>query len=193
LRLLLQSLVYDNFEIYNPTLSLELIVWSICSGLMIGAVFTYLNKRVIGGFVRSLIAKEALSPEKACTVGEITGKKNRFLRSQLQAGKSLRRLVHCANEEDMPRRAPSQHKTAAVLRRIFSLDAEEKILTDFDTARFYIPEDLRIRAEFRYSEKGSTLPSLILSLLLLLAGGFAVLYLLPELFSLTDSLLTMLG
>ena len=193
MRLLLQSLVYDNFEIYNPTLSLELIVWSICSGLMIGAVFTYLNKRIIGGFVRALIAHDALAPEKARTVGETTGKKNRFLLSQLQTGKSLRRLVHCANEEEMPRRAPSQNKAAAVFRRIFSLEAEEKILTDFDTARFYIPEDLRIRAELRYSEKGSTLPSLILSLLLLLAGGFAVLYLLPELFSLTDSLLTMLG
>ena len=53
--MLLMSLVYENFELYNPTISLEMIVWSLCVGLAIGAAASYINRCVVGDFVRRLL------------------------------------------------------------------------------------------------------------------------------------------
>ena len=67
----------------------------------------------------------------------------------------------------------------------------EKI--DFLTARFYVPEDLRIRAENRFDPKGSNWRSAILiSVITLVAAG--VLYtLVPELVQLADNIMTWLA
>ena len=191
--MLLMSLVYENFEIYNPTISLEMIVWSLCVGLAIGAVASYINRRVVGGFVRRLLKDSVHTPEGAVTLEQLGYQRNFFVRRALRDGTALRRIAVLENPEEMVQKAPSANKGATVLRKIFSLDEEPKMILDFARARFYIPEEQRIAAELRYDAKGTNLPNLILSLVLLGAVGFAALYILPELFTLMDNFLTLIG
>ena len=191
--MLLMSMAFENFELYNPTISLEMIVWSLCAGLGIGAVASFVNRRIVGDFVRRLLKEGVHTPEAAVTLADMGFSKNLFVRMALKSGKPLRRLVYCGNEDEMVVRHPSDSKFAVGARRLFSVEAEPEIVTDLARARFYIPEDLRITAELRYEAKGTTLPNLILSIVLLIAAGFAVLYILPELLTLLDNFLTLIG
>ena len=185
---LLMSYMYENFELYNPTLTLELIVWSVCAGIVIGAVTAYLQRAVIGAFARRLIADGIDTPEKAVTAEEAGFGKNFLVKLALREGGSLRRTVTLANAEDFPPKAVS--KGAARLRRLFSMDEEPRRALDLTRARFYIPEADRIRAELKYEIKGTTLGGLAVSIVLVIAIGFAALYILPELFQFLDNFLT---
>ena len=185
---LLMSYMYENFELYNPTLTLELIVWSVCAGIVIGAVTAYLQRAVIGAFARRLIADGIDTPEKAVTAEEAGFGKNFLIKLALREGGSLRRTVTLANAEDFPPKAVS--KGAARLRRLFSMDEEPRRALDLTRARFYIPEADRIRAELKYEIKGTTLGGLAVSIVLVIAIGFAALYILPELFQFLDNFLT---
>ena len=185
---LLMSYLYENFELYNPTLTLELIVWSVCAGIVIGAVTAYLQRAVIGAFARRLIADGIDTPEKAVTVEEAGFGKNFLVKLALREGGSLRRTVTLANAEDFPPKAAS--KGGERLRRLFSMDEEPRRALDLTRARFYIPEEDRIRAELKYEIKGTTLGGLAVSIVLVIAIGFAALYILPELFQFLDNFLT---
>lgn len=189
---LLSSYVYDNFELYNPTVSMDMIVWSLCLGLGIGAVVSFVNRRALGGLVRKLTADGIDTPEKAVTLAEAGYGRNPVVRLALRTGRPLRRMVLCANEEEFVRRRPSEKASARRMRKLFSIEAEEKVVTDFSRARFYIPEDLRCTAETRYDLRGTSVPSLLLSLLLLLGIALAALYLLPELLTMLDNFLSMI-
>lgn len=168
LRLCGTSLSYNNFELYNPTISLEMIVWSLCVGLCLGAVMSYINNRVIGGYARYLLKNGICDAEHAQTLTEAGYGKNPFLRSALRDGKPLRRLVRFAG-------------------------AEEGDKVDPKATRIYIPEEMRITAELRYEERGNSLPNLILSVLLLIALALVVLVVMPEMLQLVDNFLGMVG
>ena len=166
IRLCGTSLTYNNFELYNPTISLEMIVWSLCVGLCLGAVMSYLNNRVIGGYARYLLKNGICDAERAQTLTEAGYGKNLFLRSALRDGKPLRRLVRFVGEEDT-------------------------VKVDPKATKIYIPEEYRITAELRYEERGNSLPNLILSVLLLIALALVVLFVMPELLQLVDNFLGM--
>ena len=63
---------------------------------------------------------------------------------------------------------------------------------DFFRDRFYLPEDLRIRAELRFDRKGSGVRSFLLVAALTVAATILICHLLPPLLSLADSLLSMI-
>lgn len=191
--MLLSSYVYNNFELYNPTVSMEMIVWSLAGGLAIGALCSFFHRRSIGRLIRRLVAAGANTPETAITLEEAGHPKDPVLRYVLRSGAPLRSVILCANEDEFVRRAPSDSRGARGLRKLFSVEGEEKVVTDFRRARFYLPEELRIAAETRYDDKGTSVPSLLVSLVLIAAVAAAALYLLPELLTMLDNFLTMLG
>ena len=171
MNVLLMSYVYENFELYNPTLTLELIVWSVCAGIVVGAVYAYLQRAVIGAFARKLIADEILSPEAAVTAADAGFGKNFLVRWALRDGGSLRSSVELANAEEFPLKKVS--KAGSRLRRLFSMDEEPRRAVDLDRARFYVPEEERIGVELKYEIQGTSLDGLALSVVLVVAIGYA--------------------
>lgn len=186
-------MVFQNFELYNPTVTLELIVWSLVIGLSIGAAASFVNRRIVGDFVRRLLKDGVHTPDAAVTLSAAGFARNIFVRMALREGKPLRRLVSLANPEDMAVRHPSDARAMRALRKFFSVEAEDSLQLDFASARFYIPEEMRITAELRYEAKGTTVLNLILSILLLIAAGLAALYVVPELLAMVDGFLSMIG
>lgn len=191
--MLLSSYVYNNFELYNPTISMDMIVWSLAGGLAIGLLCSFFHRRAIGALVRKLVAAGANTPDTAITLAEAGRGKDPLLRYLLRTGTPLRRVILCANEDEFVRRAPSDSRGARFARKLFSREAEEKVTTDFGRARFYLPEELRIAAEVRYDDEGTSVPSLLVSLVLIAAVAAAALYLLPELLTMLDNFLTVIG
>ncbi len=186
----LTSKVYENFELYNPTISLEMLVWSVGAGVGIGAVATYLRRDVVGKAARILLKREADTPEKALTLAEMGCEKNLLIRLALREEGTLRREIVCANAEDYPPRTPGKFR--AVLRKILSREPELPGKIDFTTARFYLPEENKFRAEGRYDAKGQTLPRLILALALIAAVCAGTVFIVPELMQMLDNFLTII-
>ena len=184
------DLSYNNFDVYNPTITLDMLVWSICGGIILGAVGTYVNRLVIGRFTKTLLKDEHRTPETAITLEQAGAGKNIFLRHALRTGAPLRKLILCANEDEFA--PPETTKFGRAMRKIFSMDDPEP-KTDMAKARFFIPEENAFTAEAKYSEKGSTLPNLILSIILVAAVGFGAKFIIPELFTMLDNFLTIIG
>ena len=173
LYILTSNLRYDLGEM-NPLMSLEVMVWCLCGGLILGALGSYFTRRDASLLVNKLITDGIHTPEKAVTLEEAGFASNLPLRLSLRAGKPLRRMLLCVNEGDFPT------KKCGFIRRFFNGE-REIVQTDLKTARFYLPEEMKYRAETRYNVKNVTPLDLLLSIIILIAAGFVVIYAAPKL------------
>ncbi len=191
MNLVLASYVYENFELYSPTLTLELIVWSICAGLMAGVIGSYISRRVIGAFPRRLIADGIHTPEAAVTVTDTGFGRDFWVKRALREGGSLRKMVILANPDDFP---PKEDSTARKrMFRLLSMELPVRRKLAWETARFYLPEEDRYAAEVKYEAKGTNIGGVILSVILIAAIGFAALYMIPQLFQYLDNFLSVIA
>lgn len=150
--------------------SLEIIIWSFFIGTLIGAVALYYQKRVIGSFVRALLADGASDPASARTLEELGYSKNRFVRHALRGGSVLRKMVWEAQDN-------------------FTTDAQGNTYSartrkmDINTARFYIDESNRVKADLRYSNKGSDFLTLLIGVVVFAVAAYALLLFIPYIIS----------
>ena len=183
MRLVTLTSLMDTIEYNFPILSFESLVWSGCAGLVLGALGSYFTRRDVGALVDKLVRDGIDSPARALTLEEMGFAKNIPVRLALRTGKPLRRMISCANEDTF---AVKKH---GPIRRFFTGEAEH-VQTDLTTARFYLTEEMKYRAQTRYDTKGVTPLHLLLSVALLIAAAAVALYAAPRLISLLDSFLT---
>lgn len=192
---------YSNFELSNPFISLKLIIWSLFIGFVAASLLAVYNKRVIGGFVKKLLSEQCLSPDAAITLTELGYGTDFFIKSALRGDNALNRFVSRvdsaqnnvntdgtndgADIADVKPEAIPDDKAPAKKR-----GSREKKNIDFMTARFYIPEDVKYRAEVRYASRGTDLFSLFLCVFIFAAAAFAALYLIPDLIQLIDNFIS---
>lgn len=175
-----------------PLFSIRLTVLGIFLGMIIACVAMAYHKKVLGGIVRTLIAKECLSPESAMTAEELGYKKNFLKKNALEHSVSLRSLVKCVEEEEFLA-AQSEEKALHDQKREEDSSLKKyktrEYVIDANSDRFYIPEDKRIRAEIKFEKKGSGWVTTVVAILLVLILFFAVLLVLPQILTYIDGLL----
>lgn len=176
---------YNYLNLNNPTISLELLVWSIFIGIVLGALASLYNKRVLGGFVRALIKNGANSPVNAVTVGEAGFSGNIFVKFALKRGTSLRKVVYCSVEPDI---IPKEKVNPVI--RFLSSSTEFRKKINVKEAKFYIPSDMMDRAELRYEKKGTDLFSFLLTVLVFLVVVYLSLKFIPDIIGMVDSFIT---
>ncbi len=168
---------YDNFSVSSGTGSVvRNIILALAVGFVVAALMTAYTRVVLGGFVRKLIADDALDAGRARSIMELGYFRSVAIRYELSRGSSLRMVVRSVEENtDAP---------AA---------ARKKERVDFLSARFYIPEELRYRAETRFDKKGSGwLPVILVIVAVIVAASLLCLYL-PDVLQLADNLITVLS
>jgi hypothetical protein len=166
-------------------MSLELAIWSAFAGIVIGAVGSIYNKRMVGGFIRALIKSGATSEYTAATVEELGYAKNYFILMSLRSGSVLRKYVNCENEGKL---IPAGEVN--VLRRFFSFTGEFREKTDFAAAKFFIPDNMIDKAEIRYSKRGTDLFSLLLTILVFLIVVYLSIKFIPPIASALQDVFT---
>jgi len=180
-----------NFE-KTPLFSLRLTVLGIFIGAIIACVVIAYNKKVLGGAVRKIIAEEVLSPENAKTIAELGYEKNILLRNAFRSSVSLRKIVKCAGEEkfiaEQNERREAHEKRRADGEKLPKFKQIDYII-DLKTDRFYIPEELKYRADVKFEKKGSGWLATVITILLLIVAFFVVLLALPWIFGAADSFL----
>ncbi len=167
---------YSNFDLTSLSAgSIEMIVWGICIGVIIGVLCALVHKSIIASFIKVLVKNKILTAEDAKTLDELKLRGKWYLRSALKYPyKPLRRYVMCANEEEL---------TSAEKE-----DYEKKL--PMDKALFYLPEENRIGAETRYSEVKKPIFSFIFTTAIIIAAAFFLMYAVPELLQMLDNFIT---
>ncbi len=176
--------VYDNFSFATGTAGkLQSIIFAVVIGMLLASIITVYLRAVPGGFVRALLKAEANSPESAATLRQLGYFRSSAIRRELSRGVNLRRVVMQAEEV-----AGHAQESGEVSKN----DTHPQKI-DFLTARFYIPEELRFRAENRYNTKGSDLRLLILTPIIVLILAALVGYFLPDILLFADNIINMMS
>lgn len=68
---------------------------------------------------------------------------------------------------------------------------KQALSIDFLTARFYVPEDLKYRAEIRFEKRGSGWPAAVLTVVLAVVLAALLCWLLPDLIHLADLIISL--
>lgn len=156
--------------------NLEVFIWAVFIGFVIASFMIFYHKRIIGAFVRALLEHNASGPESALGIYDLGYHKNPFIRNALKNDGTLRRIVW-ELEDNMQKREDGVTFSARSSR------------LNVETAKFYIPEENRIRAELRYSSKGTDIFSIIIAVILFMAVAYGALLLLPMISDLISSML----
>ncbi len=171
-------------------ISIPIIVFGLCIGLILAAIFAFYDKNRLGGFVRTVIKSECLSPEQAKTLDELGyGRaKGAGIRGSLKHG-MLGRVVRCVEKEAYD--ADMEAARAAYVEKTGDERGFDHPLfvMDFDTAHFYIPDEEHYRAEVRFERKGSGWRSLLLVILAVIAAAGLLFFFLPEILQMLDNML----
>lgn len=141
----------------NPITTLNIVIWSLYIGFLIGIAITVSNRLVLGGLIKKLVDRKANTEGGALTIGEI-GCSNFLVRTALRSGGTLRRIVRMVGDTEEKRRRE-----------------------DFSKARFYIPEENVRRAEVIYGLNGTSLASILLSVFAFLVVVFLSFVIVPNL------------
>ena len=153
---------YQNFTIPAGFDSLDVLVWGVFAGVMLGATFATVDKLFCHRMVNALLQKGAQTPEAAVALADLDIKGKWYLRWALREGKPLRKMLA------IPETMTGKTKTAEI--------------------PFYLPEENRYRAETRFQNGRRPIMSLILCGTALLATVFFVLFIVPELLTMLDNL-----
>ena len=141
----------------NPITTLNIIIWSLYIGFIIGIIITVYNRFVLGSLIRRLIEKGAYSEGGAITVAE-AGCANPFVKFALRQSGTLRRIVYMVG--DTP---------------------EELCQKNVSSGKFYIPDENIHRAEVIYGNSGTSLLSIVLSVLAFLVVVLISFFVIPNL------------
>ncbi len=153
---------YQNLTLTeSDTATLSFVVIGICIGIVIASLITFYQRNIPGGFVRALLRAEALSPETAKTLAELGYGKSPLVKFELRHGTVMKKTVQQTEAGE-------------------GIDA---------AARYYIPEDLKYRAEARYQNKGNGPLQLVLTVVLSFGLAILLMKLIPVVLSMIDAIL----
>lgn len=123
--------------------TLDKVIWSVFIGAVIASVMFWFNQRVIGRAVRELVKRGALSADNALTL-ENAGINNFFVRRALcKKDSTLRKVIYATSDKQKLKK------------------------DDFSSVGFYIPEELKIKAEVKYNAKNTTIPLIIITVIVM--------------------------
>ena len=167
---------YQNFSISASTgNTVRNLILGLAIGIIVASAMTVHTKRGLGGFVRTLLNENCNSPENAKTLSELGYFQNIAVRRDLKKGVSLGKLVRCCEQD------------------AHSEEEDGEFVIDPSSMHFYIPEDLRYRAEIRFDQKGSSWKSFIITLIATVIGASLLCIFLPDLFRFADNIITWLS
>ncbi len=197
--------VYEHITLGpNAGKTAQMMILGIAIGLIIASIMIAYTRTKLGGFVRKLIKTECLSPDRAKTLSELGEFRNAALRRELLRGVTLRKFVCCADtqnaelessmRQESEKSTLKEKKPIALLRiKEFFLGKSEGQRIDFTVSRFYIPEDLKYRADTRFEKKGSGWLFALLTSVGVIVFASLICKFLPDILQLMDNLIGMMA
>ncbi|MGN1347142.1 MAG: hypothetical protein ACI4V1_10175 [Eubacteriales bacterium] len=178
---------YQNFDINVNDGSLEILLWSIYAGILLGVLGALLYRVYTGSFITAMVSAGALDEQNAVTLDSLKFRGKWYVKRQIASGSSLGRMLICTNADTFP------PKKCGTLRRLWHekfLGTEVPTPVPFDTAKFYLPEERRVSAELRFTTERHPVRTFLLAAVILFLVVLAATYVIPELLQMLDNFLT---
>ena len=227
---------YENFVFTKTAPTLLMIVGGLSIGILIACFIAVFERRYIGRFLRTLLARGATDAEHALTLSEMGLAGKGLLKREISRAGVTRKLIAVVDADGTVRDYESELR-AAFPEYAARLDDERGILAekgksdadtetgdaiiaeadmiggadtapaateqtarraaapsrhfklrpvDFSTARFFIPEDLKFRAELRSRAKGSSPWMLVVATVVVIAFFLLALFFIPAFVNMLD-------
>ena len=178
---------YENFSLgAGAAATAKTVVYAIAIGIIVAAAMAVYTRSVLGGFVRKLIKEGANSPETAKKLSEVGFFRSAAIRRELARGVTLRKVVRCPEEDAFLATTDKTEKKKGKQGK------PESFRPDFLTARYYIPEELKYRAEIRFEKKGSDWGMFAIVMVMAVVIAALIGFFLPDLFQLMDNIIGMM-
>lgn len=180
---------YENFTV-SPTAAttIRTLVPALAIALVIASLMTARVRVNVGRFVRKLLHEECLSPESAKTLMELGVFRDTTIRRELSKGSNLRMVVRCLHEDGSDTAVGYAMKGKG---KNATTGAKNTLRVDFLTARFYVPEELKHRADVRFDKHGSGWIQAIATVAIAIAVAVLLCWLLPDVLQLADNIISM--
>lgn len=217
---------YENLSFKGTVTTLLMLVGGLCLGILIASYVIFFQKRLLGRFMRALIAAKAEDKDSAKSLAELGFEKSGMVKSELSRASVSRKLVSVVDAEgnvtsyedelryafpefaeDEEKKAEEAPSDGALIpeedredsdktekkpsfgektKKFFSVKKFKPRAIDFATARFFIPEAFKYRAEFRFRDKGGSPLFLVLATVLVIAFFFLALRFIPAFVNMLD-------
>lgn len=168
------------------------VILMVALGIIIAAGMTVYTRSHLGKLVNKMVKEDITSPERAQTLLQLGYFRSASIRRELTRGVNLRRIIKCCEEEEFHAAVEEKRKEYEASEHSNPFVAPAFAM-DFATARFYIPEDLKYRAENRYRAKGSGWGLFLGTVVITVVVAALFCYLLPDLVRFADNLISMLA
>lgn len=181
---------YENLNLTsNELFSIMIFIFGLCVGLSLASFGAVFNKRVLGGVVRRLLEKQALSPESALTLDELGYPNSLLVNFAVKKSTSLRRVVKCREElefdaEQARKREEHDKKRADDKKLPRFKEAAYKINVYED--KFYIPEDMKYTADVKFEKKGTTWLGAVIFTVIMMVVFVVLVVFLPQILELVN-------
>lgn len=169
--------------------TLTILIWSLYFGVVLSVLYSTLQKRIIGTFVRKLIKNGISTAEKAQTLSELNYKYVLPILVSLNGRSSpLRKIIYIVGEENADE--ISDTDDSAATQNI----AETKQIKKYDrknigNVRFYLPDSNIIRAESIYGKNDVNPFIVFAAAVLFFAVAIACFALIPKIIQLIQTFL----
>lgn len=177
--------------------SLASILYPMAIGIVLATCIAVFNKQTLGRFVKKLFDERASDENSAKTLAELGFEKNKIVKFSLREGSILRKVVKVASydsagsfldNEDGFREGRGgilNNEVSSIEDKGDSPDIkgsshDKKGGTPDDTARYYIPDECLRRAEVLYCPDGSSILTVIIALVIVIALCTILLTLIPD-------------
>ncbi len=180
---------YQNFEVDVNNGGLEILLWSIYAGIILGVLAALIYRVCTHSFLTAMIQAGALDENRAVTLDSLDFRGKWYIKRQFRAASSISRMFVCTNADTFPTK-----KCNAFTRFWHKKFLGDELPTEipFETAKFYLPEERRIAAELRFTPEDRPVRTFILAAVILAAAIFAATLAIPELLQMLDNLMTQL-
>ena len=184
---------YQNISVSATTgKNIRNIILAIAIGLIVASAMMVHTRRGLGKFIHTLLKNDCTSADKAKTLSELGFYQNHSVRSALKRGVTFGKLVCCKEEKEWS--ATQSFTNETVEKDGSTKDASRgEFAINCSTMHFYIPEDLRYRAEIRFEKKGTSWGFFAIVAILTVIGCALLCLFLPNLLQLTDNIITLLS
>ena len=159
------------------TKNVRLIIICMFIGVVAAAAISLYHKLVLGSFIRFLLDSGATDPEGAIVLSSTKFEKNLFVRSAIKNGRTYGSVLRSVLPEGLP--DPSSLKGADRKR------AENAVIS---SSAYYIPEELRYRADNIFSKRGTSIGAAAFGILLFVLVAAVSLLVVPGIVSMMSEL-----
>ncbi len=187
-----EKVAYENFDVGSGGIvSLRIVIIGLMLGFCAAAVVSLYEKRYIGRFVKKLLNENCIDAESAKALSELGFERSAAVRSSLKRGATLRRWVRCVEEDEF-------YASVEAKRAEFEAEhPDERYETpefrrDCDTMHFYVPSELKYKADVKFNTKGANVVSVILVILVSIILGAVLCSVIPDILTFVDNFISII-